>query len=97
VFFTITLTAGSSTVFGDGDWIFGLPVPTKRYIVASTVYVNYSSLNSPLYNGIAFVNPTNSGNTSIRPYFSSTQINYTNPFNWYTNDTLVISGTYETS
>lgn len=94
----IQLTAGSTTTFGTGSWIFGLPAglvlaPGAWNFQANAIDTSaggiYPLFGRPSSGGIALrALPTTAGN----PLAS---INNTTPFTWANTDSLFINGSAE--
>jgi hypothetical protein len=90
--YTISLTAGSTTTFGTGEWLFSLPIPSTGPAVGSVWALDSGTA---YYIGACKVSAgsnlgcyTNNNGSSFSP---------TIPFSWAANDELLITLTYPIS
>jgi hypothetical protein len=92
IFFTISLTAGSSTTFGTGRWEFLLPVTAgftlgafkaiMQDISVPTITVGAGFMISTTELAVTYTGDTAPG------------ITFNTPFTWAVNDTLQVTGFY---
>jgi len=101
VFFTARIQLGTtSSVSGSGGWRVGLPVTSVAApsIIANATYLDngtayYGGISNNEYgNSTTFVSPL----CLVSPVTGAlTQVSATTPFTWTTNDSLLITGTYQ--
>lgn len=91
-----TLTAGSTTNFGAGEWTFALPSPQSRAAKARTAgsAVAYDSSTGKQYIGVAVIG---AGGTTIKIADDDSTYNWNAslPMSWAQSDTLLITVSYE--
>lgn len=90
----ISMTAGTTTTFGSGAWIFALPTGTAVHQVAFAALVNDSSA-SVRWGGTGWVQTGAATVTRTIVTDGSTGIASSTPMAWDVGDTLVLTGQYE--
>jgi hypothetical protein len=101
VFFTARIQLGTtSSVSGSEGWRVGLPLESVAApsIIANATYLD----NGTAYYGGISNNEYNNSTTFVSPLClvspvtgALTQVTATTPFTWTTNDSLLITGTYQ--
>lgn len=92
VTFTFRLTIGTTTTFGDGNWIFGLPV-AGRASPAWTATVHLEDVSAPTRH-MGVTGQQTASSVFVRNYIGAA-VSGASPWTWAVNDLLTITGTYE--
>lgn len=96
VYFTVTLTMGTTTTFGTGIYTFTLPVTANSSSPQYDLGLGHGRDASAAADYISAAIPASTTTVALETFASPTG-NWTNavPVTWATSDTIVISGTYE--
>ena len=87
---TITMTAGSTTTFGSGDWTFSLPYPAAAQAAGSCYILD---AGTGYFDGTALVG-TNSSSVAIYRNGTATLVGAAVPMAWAQNDAITVTLTY---
>lgn len=90
VYFSATVTMGSSTTYGTGIWSLSLPVTAARIQSCGTMRLTQGSTNQ---SGTGAIISGALG--AIRLQYATGSVNSTNPYTWANGDQFYISGVYE--
>lgn len=89
----ISLTMGTTTTYGTGDWRFSLPVTASASVASNGEAAFFDTSGAAYYRGLS---RWNGANLQVRTNASPTVlVDATNPFTWANGDTLQIDLWYE--
>lgn len=102
IFFYIKMTAGTTTTFGSGYWIFTLPVTSASATMSNPrgFGVDSSDSNKQYPITIDMYSTTQlacKAGTTGGTYIFNTNVDSAVPFTWAQSDTLEISGCFESA
>lgn len=96
VFFTINVTAGSTTTFGSGSYSLSLPI-TAAATFKWALTVDLLDAGTQHYSGVAFVNASGTTTAEILVMsntFGPGNWQHNSPFTFGNGDSIIISGFY---
>ncbi|MGW2985467.1 hypothetical protein [Streptomyces goshikiensis] len=97
IFYMIRLTAGSTTTFGTGNYLFSLPVAVGSGIdYLGNAFAGDNSVGSAGYSsGTAFLGAGGALGAYFGNVGASSALTNTYPMTWAVNDRLWLEGSYE--
>lgn len=98
VHYRIRCTMGSTTTYGSGTWLFGLPVQATSAPTAGNIYghaILFDTSGATRRGWMAFTTAGVSNTAIGDPAALTTLVNPTTPWTWANGDSIAIAGTYE--